>query len=219
MGQNLILAVAAILSLGSTLATSPAAQAASNLPNARFLAESQVAAPQPAGFINFCSRFADQCATHLEQPARAALTPELWRQLEEVNFLVNRTIHPMDDFRHYGRADYWTIPTDGFGDCEDYALTKRKALIAAGVPARALRMAVVRTRQGEGHAVLTIATDRGDFVLDNLSMDVRGWDATGYEWIARQNPDDVWAWVSLDPKVQEPLLMVASVDPDMDGLD
>ena len=215
MGRNLILAVAAILGL----AGAPAANAASALPNAKFLAETQAAAAQPTGFINFCTRFADQCATHMDQPARAALTPELWRQLEEVNFLVNRSIRPMDDLRHYGRADYWTIPTDGFGDCEDYALTKRKALIAAGVPARALRMAVVKTRQGEGHAVLTIATDHGDFVLDNLSMDVRSFDATGYEWIARQNPDNVFAWVSLEQKAQEPLLMVASMDPDMTGID
>lgn len=215
MGRNLILAVAAILGL----AAAPAANAASALPNARFLAETQAAAAQPTGFINFCTRFADQCATHMDQPARAALTPELWRQLEEVNFLVNRSIRPMDDLRHYGRADYWTIPTDGFGDCEDYALTKRKALIAAGVPARALRMAVVKTRQGEGHAVLTVATDHGDFVLDNLSMDVRSFDATGYEWIARQNPDNVFAWVSLEQKAQEPLLMVASMDPDMTGID
>ncbi len=48
---------------------------------------------------------------------------------------------------------------DGYGDCEDYALLKRKMLMQAGWPREALLMTVVRDKKGEGHAVLTVKTD------------------------------------------------------------
>ncbi len=104
----------------------------------------------------------------------------------------------MDDKRHYARAEYWNIPTDGLGDCEDYALTKRQALMAAGFAEPALRIALVMTARGERHAVLTIATDRGDYVLDNLTGAILNWDKTDYEWLARQDPNQAWGWVALD---------------------
>ena len=69
------------------------------------------------------------------------LSPGKWRQLAAVNRAVNRAIFPVNDSKHYGRAEYWTIPNDGLGDCEDYALTKRAKLIALGYPQPALRMA------------------------------------------------------------------------------
>jgi predicted transglutaminase-like cysteine proteinase len=139
-----------------------------------------------------------------------ALTQAVWDELQQVNDEINHAITPEDDLLHYGRAEYWTIPTDGRGDCEDYALTKRAGLIAAGVSPRALRMAVVKTWRGEGHAVLTVATDHGDYVLDNLVQNVWSWDNTGYQWIARQDPGNVWAWVSLSPAASQPMLVAAS---------
>jgi len=69
----------------------------------------------------------------------------------------------------------WTIPTDGYGNCKDYALAKRKDLAAAGFPILALRMAIVITPREKRHAVLTVATDKGDFVLDNLENDIVAW--------------------------------------------
>ncbi len=115
----------------------------------------------------------------------------------------------MDDQTHYGRAEYWNIPTDGFGDCEDYALTKRRDLMTAGFPAPALRIAVVLTDRNERHAVLTVATDRGDYVLDNLTSTIRNWDDTDYLWIERQDPSKAWGWVMLD-KSQNPALMASA---------
>jgi predicted transglutaminase-like cysteine proteinase len=172
----------------------------------------QASAPTPPGFVSFCTRFPGQCITDKNQSATVALTPAVWNELQQVNDDINHAIAPEDDLPHYGRAEYWTIPTDGKGDCEDYALTKRAKLIAAGVSPRALRMAVVKTWRGEGHAVLTVATDHGDYVLDNLVQNVRSWDNTGYQWIARQDPDNVWAWVSLSPAAPQPLLVSASND-------
>jgi predicted transglutaminase-like cysteine proteinase len=126
--------------------------------------------------------------------------------LQRVNSSVNDAIWPEEDERHYGRAEFWTIPTDGYGDCEDYALTKRKALIDAGLSASALRIAVVVTPHDARHAVLTVATDRGDFVLDNLRNDVVAWNATGFAWVERQDPNRAMGWVSLE----EPAVLMAA---------
>ena len=50
--------------------------------------------------------------------------------------------------KHYGIADYWTLPTDGKGDCEDYALLKRHELIRLGWPSSALLMTIVKDEKG-----------------------------------------------------------------------
>lgn len=167
------------------------------VPLAKSMPDSHAAAPLPPGFISFCIRFADQCVTEKAEPAVATLTASMWEELENVNDQVNHAITPVDDLQHYGIIEYWNIPTDGKGDCEDYALMKRQALIAAGISERALRIAIVRTANDEGHAVLTVATDHGDYVLDNLTKDVLSWDHTNYRWIERQDPNDAQAWVAL----------------------
>ncbi len=125
------------------------------------------------------------------------LNDSTWQTLARTNSLVNETIWPEDDQKHYGRAEYWTIPTDGYGDCEDIALTKRKQLLQAGLPMPALRMAVVITPQHERHAVLTVVTDKGDLVLDNLTDEIESWDKTGYRWLERQDAS-ASAWVSIE---------------------
>jgi predicted transglutaminase-like cysteine proteinase len=124
------------------------------------------------------------------------LTPANWSILTAVNEQTNDAITPEDDMEHYGRAEYWDIPTDGRGNCKDYALTKRKLLIEAGLPALALRIAIVLTPSGERHAVLTIATDQGDYVLDNLTGEIRPWSQAGYSWIERQASNSPWNWVA-----------------------
>jgi predicted transglutaminase-like cysteine proteinase len=119
--------------------------------------------------------------------------------LENVNHLVNGAIWPESDQKHYDRQEYWTIPTDGYGDCEDYALTKKKDLMAAGLPESALRLAIVYTRANVRHLVLTVAADTGDYVLDNLRNDVVTWNKAGYFWLERQNPTEPLGWLSLTP--------------------
>ena len=124
----------------------------------------------PSGYLAFCARQPAECA---DPPGASDTVPfnlAMWQTLQQVNTAYNAAIRPQADSVHYGRIDYWTIPTDGYGDCEDYALAKRKALIAANLSPRALRIAVAQSRQGEPHAVLTVATDRGDYVLDSYQM-------------------------------------------------
>ena len=168
--------------------------------------DTTVTAATPPGFISFCIRFADQCNAPQNAPSTLALTETAWRTMQHVNAAANAAIWSEDDQVHYGRAEYWTIPTDGYGDCEDYALTKRKELIDAGFPEPALRIAIVVTPREARHAVLTVVTDKGDYVLDNLSNDVVAWNATGYTWLERQDARRPMAWVSL----QSPERMIAA---------
>lgn len=120
----------------------------------------------------------------------------VWAQLNAVNRNTNRAIRHTPDAKQYGREDYWAIPTGrgARGDCEDYVLAKRSALIEAGVSPDALSIAIVRTRWGELHAVLLVATDRGEMVLDNLSQWVRRWDTVDYDWLERQVGSDLLTW-------------------------
>lgn len=127
-------------------------------------------------------------------PERLFLTPALLAELHAVNRSVNVAIAPAND----RDADTWTLPlADGrrTGDCEDYVLEKRRALIAHGVPAKALSIAVVRTLRGETHAVLVAATEAGELVLDNRSTRIVAWNETGYRWVKRQSPTDPARWV------------------------
>lgn len=121
-----------------------------------------------------------------------------WRRVQRINREVNRAIRHREDSAIYGRPDQWALGEAGVGDCEDYALAKRAALIQAGVPARALSIALVETRRGESHAVLLIDTDKGAMVLDNLSPWIRRWDQTPYSWIARQTPGDPLTWRAVE---------------------
>jgi predicted transglutaminase-like cysteine proteinase len=104
---------------------------------------------------------------------------------------------PVTDEDQWGEVERWSFPTTGEGDCEDYVLEKRERLMALGWPRQALLVTVVRDRKGDGHAVLMVKTDRGDFVLDNQNPKVMSWNKTGYRYIKRQAQDNPNRWVSL----------------------
>jgi predicted transglutaminase-like cysteine proteinase len=151
----------------------------------------------PPGFIGFCLRTPGACDTLPEAVNTVTIVDTVWREMVAVNRQINADIRPMSDMEHYKRAEFWTIPTDGYGDCDDYALAKRKALIDAGFPRGALRIAVVMTLRHERHAILTVSTDRGDFVLDNLVPEILPWSQANYFWLERQDPTRSWGWVAL----------------------
>jgi len=152
----------------------------------------------PYGWVDFCGRRPEECNLGKMKPLDVRLTKASWSQLNHVNKSVNGAIEPMTNLAHWGTTlDHWDYPVDGKGDCKVYALYKRKLLIEAGFPRQALLMTVVRDLEGEGHAILTVKTDRGEFVLDNLSDDIRPWDATGYTYLKRQAQDDPNVWLDL----------------------
>lgn len=141
-----------------------------------------------------------------------ALTSEIWSKLNRINAKINRSMIARTDEETYGVADYWDTPFEegrDAGDCEDFALEKRRALIEAGVPARALNIALVITDRGESHAVLLISTRDGDFVLDNLSPWIRPWNRTDYRWIERQVDGNPFKWAMIDDPARVALLRTA----------
>jgi predicted transglutaminase-like cysteine proteinase len=148
------------------------------------------------GWVKFCERQPAECEVDTTEPTLVVLTARIWQSILTVNRRVNTTIGPLTDQAHWGEADSWDLPTDGSGDCEDYQLLKRKLLVEAGLPRRALRMTVVIDEKREGHAVLMVRTDRGDFVLDNKTNAILPWHQTGYVYVKREGQDGA-AWVSL----------------------
>ena len=127
--------------------------------------------------------------------------PALMAQLDRVNLQVNRAIRYVSDRVLFGDEDYWHLAIGpdgkGAGDCKDYVLEKHRALVAAGVPASDLSIAIVSTPGGETHAVLLVRTDRGELVLDSLSQWIQPWRKVHYKWIKRQAPGQQLTWVSL----------------------
>ena len=125
-------------------------------------------------------------------------TQETWEKLETVNNVVNEAIRPLDDDEHYGVAEFWTVPVDGQGDCEDYVLAKRKMLALLGLPGAALRITVVLNGNLVRHAILPVVTDRGDYVLDNAQRDIVPAEKTGYRGIERQDAASPTGWIAMN---------------------
>ena len=138
------------------------------------------------------------------------LTANKLRDLIEINARVNKAIEPMGDLDQFGEEERWTFPTSGKGDCEDYVLEKRRLLMRRGWPRQALLITVVTDRKGTGHAVLTVTTDRGDYILDNQAEDVLLWSRTGLTFYKRQSPLDPNVWVGLGRLVGRPDAATAS---------
>ena len=152
---------------------------------------------QPIGHYEFCQTHAAECAVKSSASARVRLTPQLWNDLVAVNAAVNLAVTPATDEEVYRRPEFWAYP-GARGDCEDLVLLKRRDLIEKGWPVGALLITVVRQRNGEGHAVLTVETDRGDLVLDSLQPRVLVWSDTDYQYVKRQSELNSGQWVAID---------------------
>ena len=181
--------------LGASLLVAGTAEAASRAAIMEITGKTS----QPIGHYEFCQSHRVECAVRSRRDARMPLTPQSWNELVAVNTEVNRQIVSATDEQVYGVPEYWAYPDKiGEGDCEDLVLLKRRDLIKEGWPAGALLTTVVRQRNGDGHAVLTVLTDRGDLVLDNLNPRVLVWNATDYDYIKRQSEYDSGQWVGID---------------------
>jgi predicted transglutaminase-like cysteine proteinase len=160
-----------------------------------------VSARAPIGWTEFCSEYAPECETTSLDARDVVLTTKAWKDLTRINRWVNETVKPITDLEHWGVVERWNYPDDGYGDCEDYVLLKRRMLMQSGWPRQALLITVVRDKRGDGHAVLTVKTDKGEFILDNQYEEVLLWSDTGYRFVKRQSQNDPNAWIALgDPR-------------------
>lgn len=163
---------------------------------------------QPIGHYEFCKR--ERAACNVKSRALAPLTSlnKNWQLITHINLSVNERIKPMTDMEIYGVEEYWAYPKT-VGDCEDYVLQKQAELAAAGIPLSNLLITVVRKPDGEGHAVLTVRTEQGDYILDNLTDEVLNWQDTDYTYLKRQANNHTGRWVTIDTSTN---LYVGSVN-------
>jgi predicted transglutaminase-like cysteine proteinase len=159
----------------------------------------------PYGWVDFCKRYESECGDPRAAAVDINLSAKALHDINHVNHWVNTHIQPISDMDHWGVIDRWDYPLDGRGDCEDYALLKRKMLIDMGFPRQGLLITVVKDENQEGHAVLTLKTSKGEFVLDNLNDEMKPWTMTGYRFVKRQSQEDPNIWVMLGPPVEAPL--------------
>jgi predicted transglutaminase-like cysteine proteinase len=151
---------------------------------------------QPVGHYELCQSRPEECRQKSPRRAPVELSRRLWAEMIAINDSVNATVAPMTDMEMWGRQEVWSYPA-GQGDCEDYALEKRRQLMAIGVPSGDVLMTVVRQPNGDGHAVLTVRTSLGDFVLDNLETHIAAWEDTPYTFLKRQSEYNSGVWVKI----------------------
>ena len=142
----------------------------------------------PLGLQLYCLQNRDTC--NKASATSIAASSKLISLLQLVNSRVNAAISPRSD----SGMDSWSSNASS-GDCEDYVMAKRQALIANGVPAGALHVAYTTTRSSEGHAVLVVDTSSGQLVLDNLVGEVKTLDASGYR-VQHMSSGGLLQWVS-----------------------
>ena len=185
-----------LLCVVALIALSPYAEAGDALPitTASLAGNSTMA---PIGWIGFCKKNPTDCNVPSVKATRVTLTDDIWNMLVVTNSSVNQTVEAASDMAHWGMNESWDYPTDGKGDCEDYALQKRKMLIKAGLARQALPITVVLDRHGDGHAVLMVRTDHGDFILDNQYREIMAWDRTGYTYLRRMSDENPNAWIAM----------------------
>jgi predicted transglutaminase-like cysteine proteinase len=163
----------------------------------------------PVGYVQFCARGEDECKTTGGKVERLAMSPEGWNMLNQVNSYVNGKIKPESDIDLYHVAEMWAYPTSA-GDCEDYVLLKKRYLQGMGFSPDELLITVLLDEKGDGHAVLTVVSDGGDFILDNRRDEILRWDETDYKFLKRQSQNDPKQWVALQKSSPQVLVSAKS---------
>jgi len=146
----------------------------------------------PSGFIGFCVKYSQECLVSGQDATVRELTSARRAELEAVQAKVNAEIRPQEEPTHV-----WEYARTGTGDCNTFALTKRRALIAMGWPEETLLLAAAYTEQGEGHLVLVARTSQGDLILDNRLKPVVDWTVLPYRWVSMQSQKSPARWLQI----------------------
>lgn len=195
--------------ISALLALAPAAPtAALDFSNVAFVQTAAGTTSIPVGHLEFCNSHPAECRPNDRVVPAEVLTDSNWQQLVSVNAFYNQNVVPVTDQDLYRVAEFWTYP-NGYGDCEDFALAKRRDLINSGWHPSTLMIAVVKETNGNGHAVLLARTDRGDLVLDNQDGSIRLWSDTPYKFIKRQSQANAGQWVDM---IDDRVLVVAAAN-------
>jgi len=171
------------------------------------------AAPQMEGQADYCKRFGDECANRDSEEGGMVTDPDLIAQIADVNRYVNDNTVQVNDIDSYGVDEKWNVapqeqtdPSKYFGDCEDIVLKKMELLEQKGVDFASMSIVVVdphlQNQNGFLHAVLAVRTGGGDYILDNLTNDMKFPEQTGYTAIQATSLADLTKWqkISWEPK-------------------
>ena len=150
----------------------------------------------PSGFKGICKTYDWACST---TSGNLRDDKSMMQMAIMINAQVNATLEPVTDFDQYGVAERWTLPETGRGDCEDFALLKKKLLIESGIAASKLLMVVAKAK-GERHAMLILRLNDGDYVLDNLSPEIIAWRNSAYTFLELQAPAEPSGWENIKPQ-------------------
>lgn len=154
----------------------------------------------PRGFMDLCSKIPDECSQKTESNSPIEFTNKIWATANDINDSVN-AIEPATDMEMWGKEEVWSYPDTnpgGKADTEDYALEKRRRLMAAGFAAGSLLITIARTPSGDGQALLTMRTTKGDFVLDNREPHILLWKDTDYRFLSRQSATSSSVWFRIE---------------------
>lgn len=145
----------------------------------------------PERYVEFCSN--NEGACDLTGAEVVDWSVVIRSELEQVNNSVNDELLFVPDWETEGRDDVWSYPRDCQGDCEDFALEKRRRLAAIGIPSASLTMAIVYHEVlFFPHAILLVEANSGTWVLDNFYDEILCWDAVPYIYTHRERPDGQW---------------------------
>jgi len=139
-------------------------------------AANAVDADAPRGYQLMCLKQPAQCTS--TGPSRASGNAATLETLTRINNTVNRTMQPKPDVG----PDRWSTNVST-GDCEDFALAKRAALIKLGFPSASLHIAYGTLKYVGGHAVLVANIKSGTYVLDmpGIEKEVKPISTTPYK--------------------------------------
>lgn len=148
----------------------------------------------PLAFVKFCQRYPGECRKPrmVFRGGSIKLNTERYISLIDINRRVNVSIRPEANLRGVIGEEWIINPSSG--DCNDYAVSKKRQLRARGWPEHALFLSEVVTTWGEHHLVLVVRTDKGDLILDNMTGAIRQVSLTSYQWVRAQKPGSPMSW-------------------------
>lgn len=152
------------------------------------------ASPPPSGARQLCRQYSWACASSAAKKMHSSQEMQL---VKTINRKVNASTREITDQSQYKTREHWALPTSRGGDCEDFALLKKRDLIRAGIDPSKLLIATVLDTRRNSHAVLVYRSNQGDLVLDNLTNRIKPWADTRYLFLRMQDPKQPRNWVGV----------------------
>lgn len=150
-------------------------------------------------YDEYCQRNPSSCQQHEISHDRIILNKKNKEKIDAVNKLVNRSVKMMNDIDVYKTDEYWTIAGKK-GDCEDIALLKQRMLELEGFAKSNLILSIVHDENDKGHTILTVRTNKGDYILDNKTNNIVLWSKKPYTYLMSQSPDNRNTWYTTNEK-------------------